>query len=346
MASGDIVLIIVSGLGVVHGLALALYSWVYTRGLRLANRLLSVLLLVLSFRVGKSVFLVFAEDIDVKLIFVGLGTLMAIGPLYHLFVRACLHKWKSLHRKELIQFIPAVVGVCFGLWLDDSHIQTIPKWVFAVIFLSYYLHLLLYLGSSYLLIRRSSAVLPADVKRLLQLFLYGLLVIWIAYVLNLFDDLIPYVAGPVLYSFVAYAISFEVIRKGYLDKVEQAKYKTTHANDQQVEEAYDRVLEIIHGEQAYKNPDITLQSLSDRLRLSSQLLSMAINQKSGKNFNQFINTFRVNEAAKLFEQADHQHQTIAAIAFHSGFNSISSFNTAFKKEFGMTPKQFRSQLPK
>jgi len=79
MGAKDIILIVVSGLGVVHGLFLAVFLWVYSKGNHLANKLLSCLLVVLSFRVGKSVFLEFS-DIDVKLIFIGLSAIMAIGP--------------------------------------------------------------------------------------------------------------------------------------------------------------------------------------------------------------------------------------------------------------------------
>ncbi len=57
MSATDILLIIVSGLGVIHGLYLAIFLWLYPKGNSLSNKLLTALLLVLSFRVGKSVFL-------------------------------------------------------------------------------------------------------------------------------------------------------------------------------------------------------------------------------------------------------------------------------------------------
>ncbi len=346
MSSGDIVLILISGLGVVHGLVLALYLWIYSRGLRIANRLLSLLLLILSFRVGKSVFLVFADDIPIKLIFTGLASLMAIGPLYHLFVRSSIHRWDAVHPKEFIQFIPAFLGLLFGLWINESHQESLSIWIFFFIFIFYYLHLLGYLIASYSLINKHKAKLEKEVKYILSLFVYGLVIIWFAYVTNLFEESIPYVVGPILYSIVAYFISFEVIRKGYLDKIGQVKYKTTHASNEQVDEVFERLIHLLDKHQSYKDPNLTMQQLSENLKVSSQLLSMAVNKKSGKNFNHFINVYRVKEAANLFQHPEHEQHTIAAIAFSSGFNSISSFNTAFKKEFNQTPQQYRNGLMK
>jgi hypothetical protein len=68
MSAYDIILVAVSGLGVIHGLFLALFLWVYQKGNFLSNKLLSALLIVLSFRVGKSVFLEFTDRMDIKII--------------------------------------------------------------------------------------------------------------------------------------------------------------------------------------------------------------------------------------------------------------------------------------
>jgi len=80
MGAYDIILVIVSGLGVIHGLFLAIFLWAYPKGNLLANKLLSALLITLSFRVGKSVFLEFTQDLDVKIVFVGYWP--SILPVY------------------------------------------------------------------------------------------------------------------------------------------------------------------------------------------------------------------------------------------------------------------------
>jgi AraC-like DNA-binding protein len=340
MSVDDIVLVIISGLGVVHGLFLAIFLWTYRKGNRLSNILLGLLLLVLSFRVGKSVFLEFTPDLDVKFIFAGLGTIMAIGPLFYLFAKSCINKSFVVSRKYLLQFIPSILGVCFGLWLEDLHIETIPLPFFAILFIAYYLHFIIYIFITYKLVRRAKE-LNKDVYELLMLLTYGLSAIWVVYVLNLFDETVPYIVGPVLYSVVAYVISFIVISKDYISKIDQTKYKTTTVSEEQSRQLYSRVLELVENEKQYQNPELTLKSMSKDLNVTTQTLSMVINQRSGKNFNSFINYFRIEQSKQLLHSKAFKNHTMAAIAFEVGFNSISSFNTAFKKQTGKTPVAFK-----
>lgn len=347
MSAYDIILVVVSGLGVIHGLFLALFLWVYQKGNFLSNKLLSALLIVLSFRVGKSVFLEFTDRMDIKIIFVGLSTIMAIGPLYYLFALSCTRKSFQFTPLHFLHFIPTIIGLVIGLFLEEHHTETLPLALFVALFVSYYLHLLVYLLFTYrYVLQLKEAGLSADTFALLRLFFYGLLVIWVAYVLNLFDDVIPYVIGPVLYSVVAYVVSFIVISRGYIDRIDSSKYKTNPVSGEQSNHIYNRVLQLVMDEKQFQNSSLTLKSLSELLHVSPQILSQVINQKSGKNFNSFVNAFRIEESKRLLHLAEFKNQTIASIAFEVGFNSLSSFNTAFKKETGETPMAYRQQVLK
>ena len=345
MSTTQIFLVIISGLGVVHGLFMALFLWTAKKGHSLANRLLGALLIVLSFRVGKSVFLEFHENLEAKFIFVGLGTLTAIGPLFYLYALAITDQSFQWTKKQLLHFVPCFLAILFGLWISDSDLETLPKLLFGVLFVSYYGHYLFYLiKSKRYLSKQRKAGLPDQKYKLLTLLLYGLFIIWIAYVLNLFDDLVPYIVGPVLYSIVAYVISFIVITKGYIQVFKPDKYKTTTVSDQQMEQLFLRVSRLIIDEKQYKNPELTLKYLSEALKVSTQVLSMVINLKSQKNFNAFVNNFRVEESILLLKDPSHSNYTISAIAYEAGFNSISSFNSAFKKQTGKTPQAYRQDL--
>ena len=346
MSTGDISLIILSGLGVIHGLFLAIFLWSYSKGNSLSNKLLALLLIVLSFRIGKSVFLEFTPNLDVKFIFTGLGTMFALGPLYYLFVKSCGDKSFKIRGKHLFHFIPFILGVAFGLWINDSHTGTLSMAFFAAAFASYYFHFLTYLIIGYTYAQRKKASLNQEVHNFIKLLFFGFLAIWIVYVLNIFDEDIPYIIGPILYSFVAYTISFIVIKKGYINKIDQTKYQTTSISEEQSNDIFSSVLGIMGDEQQYKNPDLTLKSLSQRLKVTTQVLSMVVNQKSQQNFNSFINGYRIKESLRLFNEQKFDNQTIAAIAFEVGFNSISSFNTAFKKQTGKTPLTFRNEVTK
>jgi len=348
MSSGEIFLIVVSGLGVIHGLFLAVFLWSYSKGNPTSNNILSLLLMVLSFRVGKSVFLEFSAHLDVKFIFIGLGTLMAIGPLFYLFNISLANKAFRLNIESLTHFIPSACGIAIGLWLNEELLNSLPLLFFVVLFLSYYSHYLVYLiiSLTYVTRRFKAGDISNEAYTFSRLLFYGLLVIWIAYVLNLFDDEIPYVIGPVLYSVVAYVISFIVIQKGYIQKTDYSKYKTTPISDDQMNQIFEKVNRLVVSDKQYRNESLTLKGLSESINVSTQILSLVINQKSEMNFNSFINHFRVEEALTLFNEESYQNRTIASIALDVGFSSISSFNTSFKKETGKTPLAYRKHLIK
>lgn len=106
------------------------------------------------------------------------------------------------------------------------------------------------------------------------------------------------------------------------------------------------MIQLVINNKQFKNTDLTLTSLSKQLNISPQTLSLVVNKKSQTNFNRFINHHRIEESIKLFRDGQYNNYTIAAIAFEVGFNSISSFNTAFKKQMGQTPLKFRKGLSK
>jgi AraC-like DNA-binding protein len=93
----------------------------------------------------------------------------------------------------------------------------------------------------------------------------------------------------------------------------------------------------------FLEPHLNLKMLSKKMRTNPSILSAAINQNFGKNFNDFINEYRVNEFLSISKNPEFAHYTLLALALESGFNSKSTFNRAFKKITGQTPKQINSE---
>ncbi len=91
----------------------------------------------------------------------------------------------------------------------------------------------------------------------------------------------------------------------------------------------------------YLNPSLTIQDISDDLEITSRELSVLINHKLGQHFFDFINSYRIEHAKNILKDATKTKVTILEILYEVGFNSKSSFNTAFKKHVGMTPTEFR-----
>jgi len=104
-----------------------------------------------------------------------------------------------------------------------------------------------------------------------------------------------------------------------------------------------RLLDHISTNKPYLNPDLTLRDLAKQIDIHPNHLSWILNQSIGLNFNEFINQYRI-EAFKSYAKAqENENLTIEGLAYESGFNSKTVFNTYFKRETGLTPKQFLKQ---
>ena len=101
---------------------------------------------------------------------------------------------------------------------------------------------------------------------------------------------------------------------------------------------------IISEQNLYQNPELTLTDLAKKLDTNATVISKAINQGFGLNFNDFVNNFRIESVKSSFKKGEHKKSTLLGIAFDCGFNSKATFNRAFKKNTGLSPKEFIEKL--
>jgi len=102
---------------------------------------------------------------------------------------------------------------------------------------------------------------------------------------------------------------------------------------------------LMQENQPYLQPELTLADLARQLKTNASILSGVINSVYKKNFNDFVNEYRVEEFKKQIQNPQNKHLTLLAVAFNCGFNSKSTFNRAFKNATGFTPKAFQSLTP-
>ncbi len=101
------------------------------------------------------------------------------------------------------------------------------------------------------------------------------------------------------------------------------------------------LLSLMEKEKPFINPELSLPGLARLAGVSTHQLSFIINQGFKQNFFDFVNGFRVKEVITMLAKPENQAYTIISLAFEAGFNSKSTFNTAFKKYTGKTPSQFK-----
>ncbi|KZN35549.1 hypothetical protein N483_00925 [Pseudoalteromonas luteoviolacea NCIMB 1944] len=101
-----------------------------------------------------------------------------------------------------------------------------------------------------------------------------------------------------------------------------------------------KLLYVMDVEQLYKDSELSLRTLSDKIQVSEVRISETFSQHMKTSFFDFVNQHRVREACRLLQQTDHK---IVAVAFDAGFNSRSTFGAAFKKYIKQSPSQYRKQ---
>lgn len=93
---------------------------------------------------------------------------------------------------------------------------------------------------------------------------------------------------------------------------------------------------------SYLEPSLTIQELSRQVNIPVRDLSVLINHHMNQHFFDFINEYRIQDAMQILKDSSKSKLTILEILYVVGFNSKSSFNTAFKKHTNQTPTEFRN----
>jgi len=127
-------------------------------------------------------------------------------------------------------------------------------------------------------------------------------------------------------------------------KEEQPKYARSGLSDVNLKKIIDKLEKIMQSEKLYLQPELSLADVSKRLGIPRHHLTQALNIQIGKNFYTYINEYRVKAVIDNLKKPEYRNYTVLAVAFDSGFNSKSTFNSVFKKITGMTPSDFIKQL--
>lgn len=326
-----------------HGAVFGIYLLFVRKKKELHNKLLGLILIIMGFRVGKSVFLYFGQDLELVFIYSGLALLLLIGPLLLWYVKAMLIPEFRLEKRSLTALLPFVISFTGGIFITEilSVERRTSIIVFSVLIISIYIHLLVYIiYSNYLYIKIKKNIKEMSKSQnyiisWLRWVIVSMLFIWMTYVLNIIDEAVPYIVGPLVYTLVIYTVSYKAFELKIIE-LNGDSFKV--AEDMMF---FKEIKALLEKNKLFLYNELSLASISKETGYSPKLISSVINQHAKKNFNDFVNHYRIEEAKKLLKLPDSNKYTIASIAFDSGFNSLSSFNSAFKKIEGSTPSQFR-----
>jgi len=163
-------------------------------------------------------------------------------------------------------------------------------------------------------------------------------------------------AMDLLFLFIVYSTFYHVLRqkeiypvsKIQLDdllsielETEKKAEKKKLIPDEDFESLKQKLLTLIETQKPYLEGDLNLLKLSELIGISTHQLSYLLNNGFNENFFQFVNKYRVQHAKELLISDSYNKLSVLGIAFDSGFNSKTAFNTFFKKTVGVTPSEFR-----
>lgn len=287
---------------------------------------------------------------------------LLIGPCTYFYFHSITGAKKSVHVKAVFHFIPAVVSALIitifnviepvAFVFNPEQIPLYPERdnsiINAIDFLSdVSMATYLFFTLKGLAIFFKEKKLQKEIRIILIflfIFVCNALILVSA---SLFSSTIlmaialaGYAILPLYYIFFSFRypdLSLQVIRES-----KRLRYKSTIKRegipgDDVVTE---RLVHLMANEQLFKDPELTIKSLSEQLMLKPYQLSQILNKNFQQNFNTFVNSYRIEEAKRLLIES--REKTILEVAFGVGFNSKSSFYNYFERVTGESPTTFKN----
>ena len=124
------------------------------------------------------------------------------------------------------------------------------------------------------------------------------------------------------------------------------KYEKSGLTKSLSQELKNSLIDLMEIEKIYKENDINLEILANRLNTSRHNASQVINEHFDLNFHEFINKYRINEAKSIFNLDYQKNLNIIDVAYEVGFNNKVTFNKAFKKDTNITPSEYQRIIVK
>ncbi len=356
-------------LGMVQGFFLSLLLVTFKKENQLAGKILSVLIFVISLLLLLIIFFEIKQYellLDFGLIIYPL--ILTIGPLLYLYARSLTEKDFKISVKSIIHFTPFIIAVLFlsryyfipreealgfihNFFLNrTTAFETVFRYVDVLLRASYAiaaLKILFDYGSR--LKEEYSSIEKFDfrwLRLLLILSLFTTLFLLIITVLRMGNEIRVFMG--MVFSVLIYVIGYEFIKHNIVAPIEKktlrkSKYEKSGLSEETKNDISKRLKETMKKQRLYLEPDLTLNKLAEILNVSQNHLSQVINEVFGKNFFDFVNGYRIEEAKKFLTSHETQDWTILAIAYEVGFQSKSTFNAVFKKIVDMTPSQYKKE---
>lgn len=332
-----------SALGAFNGLLMSFY-FIFSKSQNVAHKFLGLMLLMLSIRVGKSVFFYFNPDLDFGFLQFGLTACFFVGPFLYFYANCLIDldyvrkmDWK-LHL-GFHALLAAIVGYYFPF---ETNLDFWRPYIINVIYFQWLFYIIISSIKLWPVISKffSKEKDKTSVDVWVLSVLIGNTLVLISY---LSFHYTYYIVGAISFSFLLYMMILLIIYRHQEKPIELASNEK-YANKINSLEATPLIerLEQVMASGIYQKQDLKLLAVANEIGISSHKLSQLINGNLGKSFSHYINEKRVSAATQMIK--DKHEYTLEAIGQECGFKSKSTFYAAFQKNVGTTPAQYREQF--
>ena len=327
----------------INCLIFALYIFLSKYNKSISNILLAFLMLAITLKIsyifGKYLLKDYtAEDRRLFAKFV-MASYMSVGPLFFLYIKSIVFKKFRFTIWMILLFIPGITyiflprsGVLF-LW------NTFSIWGFQAWFLSFILLAGIYFYRLKVQMNKQVIEIDLPVYKWIRNLFISVLIIW-STIFSKKMDYLPEILA--LFSFILYIIIFSALGNFKIlnNKVDKFKYISGTFKHTEI---LKKIEAIMKCEQPYLESDFSLPKFAEKLQLPVHTVSAVLNNFRNQNFAEFTNYYRIEEAKKRLLSDKYDYLSIEGIAYDCGYNSLSTFNSAFKKYTHLTPGLYKRQ---
>ena len=211
----------------------------------------------------------------------------------------------------------------------------------AVSYFSMFLYLVLtYIKLHMFFIEKDNS---SEIKFLLYFLISSIIFSFILNIANLLSSDLVLIGHAAFFclplSFIFYSFRYPEFSMQVMKESKKIRYKQALQEGSSDSVIIGRLLDIMKTDKLYKNEQISLLLLSSFLMITPHELSRILNEHFEQNFNFFINSYRIEEAKRLF--IENRDMSILDVSYETGFNSKSSFYQNFVKITGITPGEYK-----
>ncbi|MFC4872760.1 helix-turn-helix domain-containing protein [Negadavirga shengliensis] len=291
--------------------------------------------------------------------------IFGLGPSLYLYIKSIVHQNKIPSTDVRIYFLPLIIRVVMRIsliiyallwgegtgWLSPMDLD---GWDVIIAEPLSVLVFCFYLGLTFRELHLHCPVLNRNREEInakwLKLFLKGCAVFCVTWVVTVLSPMVfdieygpHFYAIEILLVFFIYWIALASYYRTKVIYVNFQKPASSYLNNLSSEDMLlytNRIEHAMKKDKLYLDATLNVKKLAEHTQITPKMISAVLNGHLKQSFNEFVNTYRIEEVKRRLLEPQNGHLTISGIAFESGFNSQATFQRSFKNHTGMSPKAY------